>query len=70
MVDTETLLCLLETPKPLTVHRSLLALPVLATSKASQTKESEDIEALTVVIEVFFTRLTSPARHTSHSKGL
>lgn len=43
MVDTETLLCLLETPKPLTLHRSLLALRALATSEASQSKESDDM---------------------------
>lgn len=35
MVDTETLLCVFETPKPVTLHRSLFALPALATSEAS-----------------------------------
>lgn len=43
MVDTETLLRVFETPKPVTLHRSLFALPALATSEASQSKESEDI---------------------------
>lgn len=43
MVDTETLLCLVKTPKPLTLQRSMLALPALATSEAPQSKDSEDI---------------------------
>lgn len=43
MMDMKTLLCLVETPNPLTLHRSLLAFPMLSTSEAAQSKGSEDI---------------------------